>query len=287
MALHLFLASQTEPVQSFVGANVAEHRFHHGHAVAVYFFASWAVDTVLHPIRVVGQALVFDSERDLSAFAFPMVGGLRVLHALMLLRTVSTLQQTALEVGPALAILVGAGGVVFQAFACRTDASQVHRIKLELTGRDGLFPARVWQVLMPLAVFVFLVVELRIPAAELVVRHVTVNPPFVQVFHVGFIGEASVSSDHSPLLIDVFDNAQLFIAGFDGFQYRLQGVVFLTFTEGLGVDDDLVFLIHRGDPVVALDRAFAGGHLGAFVIGDVALHFLAPFPPAHPWAVRL
>jgi len=39
--------------------------------------------------------------------------------------------------------------------------------------------------------------------------------------------------------------------------------------------------------VIALDRALAGGHLGTFIIGDVVLHFLAPLPPAHPWAVRL
>ena len=55
--------------------------------------------------------------------------------------------------------------------------------------------------------------------------------------------------------------------------------MFLAFAKGLGVDDDLVLLVHRGDPVIALDRALAGGHLGAFVIGDVALHFLVPFPP--------
>jgi len=64
-------------------------------------------------------------------------------------------------------------------------------------------------------------------------------------------------------------------------------VVLLTFTEGLGVDDNLVLLVHRGHAVKALDRALAGGHLAAFVIGDVALHFLAPFPLAHPWAARL
>jgi len=64
-------------------------------------------------------------------------------------------------------------------------------------------------------------------------------------------------------------------------------VVFLTFAEGLGIDDDLVFLVHRGHSVIALNRALTGGHLAAFVIGDVALHFLVSFPLAHPWAARL
>lgn len=111
--MYRLLAPQTEAIQPFVGAAVAEHWFHHGHAVTLDFLAQLAVHPVFYPIRVVGQALVFDSERDLAPFAFAMVGSVRVVHALMFLRVVSTLQQTALEVGPALAILIGAGGEEF------------------------------------------------------------------------------------------------------------------------------------------------------------------------------
>jgi len=140
---------------------------------------------------------------------------------------------------------------------------------------------------MPLSVFVLLVLELRISASEFVVRYVAVDLALVQVLHVGFVGEAGVGGNDGTLLVDVLGNAQLLEAGFHGFQYRLQRVVLLPFPEGLGINDDLVFLVHRGQAVVALDRALAGGHLGAFVISDVALHFLAPLPLAHPWAVRL
>jgi len=38
-------------------------------------------------------------------------------------------------------------------------------------------------------------------------------------------------------------------------------MVFLALTEGLGIDENLVFFVHRGHSVIALDRAFAGGHL--------------------------
>lgn len=63
--------------------------------------------------------------------------------------------------------------------------------------------------------------------------------------------------------------------------------MFLDFAEGLDVDDELVLLVHRGNPVIALYGALTVGHLGSFVISEVALHFLASFPLAHPWAVRL
>ena len=46
----------------------------------------------------------------------------------------------------------------------------------------------------------------------------------------------------------------------------------------LGVDHDLVLLIHRGDAVVALNDAVGGDHFGALVVGDVALHRLAARP---------
>ena len=40
---------------------------------------------------------------------------------------------------------------------------------------------------------------------------------------------------------------------------------------GLGVDDDLVRTIDGSDAAVALNHALGGGHLGALVIGAVAL----------------
>ena len=175
--------------------------------MAVDLFTPRAVHPVFHPVGVVGQSLVLDGERHLSAFAFPMISGVRILHALVLLRTVTALQQTALEIGSALAVLVCSGTVVLEAFARRANAGQVHRIELEFTGRDDVFPARCWLVLMASAVFVFLILELRIPAAELVVRYVAVDLPFVQVPHVGFVGEAGVGGDHGALLVDIVGDA--------------------------------------------------------------------------------
>jgi len=242
---------------------------------------------VFHPVGVVGQAFVLDSERHLSALAFPMISGVRILHALVLLRAVTALQQTALEIGSALAVLICPGTVVLEAFARRASAGQVHRIELEFTGRDDLLPVRDRLVLMALAVFVFLVLELRVATAEFVVGHVAVDLPFVQVLHIGFVGEAGIGGNGGALLVDTVSDTQLPEASFHALQYRLQGVVFLAFAKGLGIDDDLVFSVHRGHAVIALDCALAGGHLGTFVIGEVALHFLVPLPPAHPWAVRL
>src|SRR5690606_39570487 len=256
-------------------------------AVTVDFLTLRAVHSVLHPVGIVGQALVLDGERDLSSGAFAMVGRCGILHALVFLRAVPALQQTAFEVHADFAILSFACALVADGVARRADARQVDWIELELTGRNDVFPAGGLLVLVTLAVLVFLVLVLRGATAEFVVRHVAVDLPFVQVLHVGFVGEAGISGNDGTLLINVVCDAQLLEAGFHALQYRLQGVVFLAFANGLGVDDDLVLFIHRSHAVIALNRSLAGGHLGAFVIGDVALHFLVPFPPAHPWAVRL
>jgi len=190
-------------------------------------------------------------------------------------------------VHPDLAVLGFPCALVADGVARRAGADEVHRIELELTGWNDVFPGGVRQVLVPLTVLVLLLRKLRVTASEFVVGNVAVYLTFVQVLHVRFVGGAGVGGNDSALLVDVLGNAQLLEAGFHGFQYRLQRVVFLPFPEGLGINDNLVFLVHRGHAIVALDRALAGGHLGAFVIGDVALHFLAPLPPAHPWAVRL
>ena len=56
----------------------------------------------------------------------------------------------------------------------------------------------------------------------------------------------------------------------------------LAFAKGLRIDNDLVFLVHRGHAVIALDCALARGHLGRFVIGDVAFDFFDAFAFTHP-----
>ena len=133
---------------------------------------------------------------------------------------------------------------------------------------------------MTLAVLGFLAGKLRIAAAKAVVGDVAINVLFMQVLHVGFVGKTSIGRDNRASLINIVSDTQLFIALLNRLQHRLQGVVFLTFAKGLGIDDDLVFFVHRGHAVITLYCAFAGGHFAAFVIGDVALHFLAPLPLA-------
>lgn len=105
LALHLFLAPQAEATQSFRRANVAEYGFHDRHAMAVDCLALRTVYAVFHPVGVIGQAFVFDHKRYLSAGTVAMVGRARVLHASVFPWARSTLQQTAFEVHPDLAIL--------------------------------------------------------------------------------------------------------------------------------------------------------------------------------------
>lgn len=90
---------------------------------------------------------------------------------------------------PGHTILIRSRALVMQGFPGWADTGHSDRIELEFTGRDGLLPASIRQLLMTFAVFVFLVLELRISTAEPVVWHVAVDLPFVQVLHVGFVYE--------------------------------------------------------------------------------------------------
>lgn len=45
----------------------------------------------------------------------------------------------------------------------------------------------------------------------------------------------------------------------------------MSFAKGFGIHDHLVLLIHHRHPVIALDDAMAGFHLGTVVIGDITL----------------
>ena len=54
-------------------------------------------------------------------------------------------------------------------------------------------------------------------------------------------------------------------------EHGLKQMRLLPFPMGLGVHDDLMFLIDHSHPVVALDHPVAGRHLGALGIGDVTL----------------
>ena len=63
--------------------------------------------------------------------------------------------------------------------------------------------------------------------------------------------------------------------------------MFLAFTEGLGIDDDLMLFIDCREAVIALYGAFAGRHFGTLVIGNITLHLLCSFASPDPWAVAL
>ncbi|MCR6651394.1 MAG: hypothetical protein NVV73_07825 [Cellvibrionaceae bacterium] len=54
-------------------------------------------------------------------------------------------------------------------------------------------------------------------------------------------------------------------------------MVLLTVTKGMGIDNNLMLTVDRSYPVIALNRAFAGSHLGGFVIGDIAFYFFLCF----------
>ena len=52
--------------------------------------------------------------------------------------------------------------------------------------------------------------------------------------------------------------------------HRLQQILLLPLAEGLRMDNDLVFAVHRCDSVIALNHTAGGLHLGRIIVGDVA-----------------
>ena len=142
------------------------------------------------------------------------------------------------------------------------DAGQLDRVELELAGRDELFGPGLAGCLMAFSVLVFLVGELGITASELVVWDVGVNFILVQVFHICFVSEAGVCRNDDAFFVKVVIDTKPLVTILNAFQDGLQGVVFLSFSEGLGINDDLVFLINRSHTVITLDGALARRHLG-------------------------
>jgi hypothetical protein len=142
---------------------------------------------------------------------------------------------------------------------------------------------------MSLAIFTFLILELRVSGAKLVVGYVGIYTILIDVMHIRFIREAGIGCNDGfvSTLEDVLVDTESLIAFFNGFGNRQQGMVLLAFAKGLCVNDNLVFPVYRCQSVITLDGAFAGGHLGAFVIGDITLHFLWSFAFPDPWAVGL
>lgn len=171
--------------------------------MAIYRLTQLTIHPVLHSVSVVRLSFALYREGYLPASSVAVICRGWVLHAAVLLRTVPALQQSAFKVRSNLAILGFPLPTVGQGCPIGADTAKGYRIELEFAGRKGGFPALVRQVLVPLAVLVFLLGKPRVPATELIVRHIAVDLPLVQVLHIGFIGEASVSGDDGALLVDV------------------------------------------------------------------------------------
>jgi hypothetical protein len=112
----------------------------------------------------------------------------------------------------------------------------------------------------------------RVAGAEAVIGDVAVDLVDFQVSERLFVAETAVGEDFCGFKGGLF----VFLEGlFDSFDQRLQQPVFLPLADGFGADHHLVLAVDGGDADIALDDALAGRHLGAVVVGDVALHFIA------------
>lgn len=89
-------------------------------------------------------------------------------------------------------------------------------------------------------IFLLLIGEDWVAAAEAFKQDLAVGLPLVQVLHVGFVGNASVSGDNGSVLINRPCKSQSTVALLDPLQY--QSMALLTFAKSLGIDDDLMLL---------------------------------------------
>ena len=107
---------------------------------------------------------------------------------------VATLKQPTLEVRPGV-FPFNASQLTAISEGFRPDG----QTQLSVTGlnwnslaAEMSFQPCVWEVLVPLTVFIFLLRELRVATAKAVVRDVTIDPLFMQILHIGFVGEAGI-----------------------------------------------------------------------------------------------
>lgn len=74
LTLDFLFTTQTKSVKPLIGAYVTKDRFNNRHSMAVYLFAFFTVNTVLHPVGMVFISFpFFYDERDLSPMTLPCI----------------------------------------------------------------------------------------------------------------------------------------------------------------------------------------------------------------------
>ncbi len=116
--------------------------------------------------------------------------------------------------------------------------------------------------------------ETRITLTKHRIGNIAVDFVLEEILHVRFAVKAAVG-DERRLLQDIVVIAELAHALARALEHRHEQPVLLRLAKSLCRNDDLMLRVHHGNPVVALDDALAGLHLGALIIGDVALHHSA------------
>ncbi|WP_241263418.1 hypothetical protein, partial [Parahaliea mediterranea] len=139
-------------------------------------------------------------KRYLSTGTFSMIRSFGVMHASRFEWAVPALQQSALKVSCGLACAAIAYTSKTECFSHWADTGHGHGIECEFACRNDIALLLLRFVLMAFAVFLLLTLETRISRPELVVRDVAVDLSIVQVFHVGFVGEAGVCGNDGLLV---------------------------------------------------------------------------------------
>ena len=138
LAIHPFAAPQTEPIQAFVVAQVAEHRFHRGETAGDHRAPGRAVDTPAHAAQGI---VLFGFRQDEGNLAgCSLIGSTQALFALQAAQAVA---QRAFELDRRLALERAVTAVAVQGFTRWTDARLVQRVELEIgrgiaAAADGL-----------------------------------------------------------------------------------------------------------------------------------------------------
>ncbi len=273
LPVDLLFASQGESLDADGVGEVAEDRFDDSKPHAVDVAAEGGVDLLSHPLQRAGlfRGNLADLDVDLpGALLFDAAQAAGPLGARIAVGLVS------LELHEQGAADFRLSALEPHRLAGRTEAGPVVEIDLEVFGgvaTVGFGFLRGGRLVLAGAG------KARIAGAEAVVGDVAVDLLLFEKLERLFVAVTAVGQN-LPLL-----QGTLVILGeglFELVDHRFQQTMFLALAlaEGLGADDHLVFGIDRGDPDIALDHPVTGFHLGALVVGEVALHFFAGVPQA-------
>ena len=180
--------------------------------------AEVGIDAVLHPVGVVGSTIGFlNDEGHLPAMAFARGGRVWVAQAGLLQIAGPAFAQSTLEEELVVSVFVLVFAAQPHRFARRAGAGLGYRIERKRARRDhGLRGFRLPRGRRAGAVGGFVVRELWVTRAKLIIGDIPIDPIVMQILHVGFIRITGVGGHDGAVLVEIVTNSQALVTRLNG-----------------------------------------------------------------------